>query len=64
MNYSILFVLALILTFLATVLILRKLIPILKSHKMGQKILRKAHPPWAGSRSSSRRSSSGSPPAW
>ena len=39
MNYSILFVLALILTFLATVLILRKLIPILKSHKMGQKIL-------------------------
>jgi phospho-N-acetylmuramoyl-pentapeptide-transferase len=39
MNYIILFVVALLLTFLLTVLILRKLIPILKSKKMGQTIL-------------------------
>lgn len=39
MNYNIMFVAALILTFAVTVLILRKLIPILRSHKMGQTIL-------------------------
>ena len=39
MNYIIMYVLALILTFVSTVLILKKLIPVLKSHKMGQKIL-------------------------
>lgn len=39
MNYNIMYVCALILTFVATVLISRKLIPILKSHKMGQTIL-------------------------
>ena len=39
MNYNIMYVCALILTFAATVLISRKLIPILKSHKMGQTIL-------------------------
>ena len=39
MNYIILFAVALLLTFLLTVLILRRLIPILKSRKMGQTIL-------------------------
>ena len=39
MNYKILFAASLILTFLLTVLISRKLIPALKSRKMGQKIL-------------------------
>lgn len=39
MNDNILFVAALIVTFLGTVLISRKLIPVLKSHKMGQTIL-------------------------
>ena len=39
MNYKILAAVALILTFLTTVLISRKLIPVLKSRKMGQKIL-------------------------
>jgi phospho-N-acetylmuramoyl-pentapeptide-transferase len=39
MNYNIMYVCALILTFVATVLISKKLIPILKSHKMGQTIL-------------------------
>lgn len=39
MNYKIMFVSALVLTFLFTVLISRKLIPALKSRKMGQKIL-------------------------
>ena len=39
MNYKILFAAALVLTFLFTVLISRKLIPALKSRKMGQKIL-------------------------
>ncbi len=39
MNYIIMYFSALILTFLSTVLILKKLIPILKSHKMGQRIL-------------------------
>ena len=39
MNYNIMYVIALILSFVATVLISRKLIPILKSHKMGQTIL-------------------------
>ncbi len=39
MNYKILFTVALVLTFLGTVLISRKLIPALKSRKMGQKIL-------------------------
>lgn len=39
MNYNILFVAALVVTFLGTVLISRKLIPILRSHKMGQRIL-------------------------
>ncbi len=39
MNYNILYVAALVLTFLGTVLLSKKLIPILKSHKMGQKIL-------------------------
>lgn len=39
MNYNIMFVAALILTFVITVLVSRKLIPILKSHKMGQTIL-------------------------
>jgi phospho-N-acetylmuramoyl-pentapeptide-transferase len=39
MNYKILYAAALILTFLVTVLISKKLIPVLKSHKMGQPIL-------------------------
>lgn len=39
MNDNILFVAALIVTFLGTVLISKKLIPVLKSHKMGQTIL-------------------------
>ena len=39
MNYSIMFVAAIIVVFTATVLILRKLIPVLKSKKMGQPIL-------------------------
>ncbi len=39
MNSKVLFVLALIITFAGTVLISRKLIPALKSRKMGQKIL-------------------------
>lgn len=39
MNYNIMYAVALVLTFLGTVLISKKLIPILKSHKMGQKIL-------------------------
>lgn len=39
MNYNIMYVIALALTFILTVLILKKLIPVLKSHKMGQKIL-------------------------
>jgi len=39
MNDNIIFAAALILTFLGTVLISRKLIPVLKSHKMGQTIL-------------------------
>ncbi len=39
MNYNIMYVCALILTFVVTVLISKKLIPILKSHKMGQTIL-------------------------
>jgi len=39
MNYKILFAAALVLTFLFTVLISKKLIPALKSRKMGQKIL-------------------------
>ncbi len=39
MNYNIMYVAALVLTFLGTVFISKKLIPILKSHKMGQKIL-------------------------
>ena len=39
MNYKILAICALIVTFLMTVLISKKLIPILKSKKMGQKIL-------------------------
>lgn len=39
MNYNIMYVIALVCTFLGTVLISRKLIPILKSHKMGQTIL-------------------------
>lgn len=39
MNYSIMFVAAIILVFVSTVLILRKLIPVLKSKKMGQPIL-------------------------
>ncbi len=39
MNYNIMYVCALVGTFLATVVISRYLIPVLKSHKMGQKIL-------------------------
>ncbi len=39
MNYNILYAAALLLTFGVTVLISHKLIPILKSHKMGQRIL-------------------------
>ena len=39
MNDNIMFAAALILTFGVTVLVSRKLIPILKSHKMGQTIL-------------------------
>ncbi len=39
MNYNILFVTALVITFIGTVLISKKLIPILKSKKMGQHIL-------------------------
>ena len=39
MTYNIMFVIALVVTFVLTVLILKKLIPVLKSHKMGQKIL-------------------------
>ncbi len=39
MNYKILFALALVLTFVLTVAVSRKLIPFLKSRKMGQKIL-------------------------
>ena len=39
MNDSIIFVAALVLTFIGTVLISKKLIPILKSRKMGQTIL-------------------------
>jgi len=39
MTYNIMYVIALIVTFVLTVLILKKLIPVLKSHKMGQKIL-------------------------
>jgi len=39
MNYNIMYVIALAFTFVLTVLILKKLIPVLKSHKMGQKIL-------------------------
>ena len=39
MNYNILFAAVLVLTFLSTVLISKKLIPILKSRKMGQTIL-------------------------
>lgn len=39
MNYKIMYAAALILTFGITVLVSRKLIPILKSHKMGQPIL-------------------------
>ena len=39
MNYSIMFVAAILLVFISTVLILRKLIPALKSKKMGQPIL-------------------------
>ena len=39
MNYNILFAAVLVMTFLSTVLISRKLIPILKSRKMGQTIL-------------------------
>jgi len=39
MNYNIMYVTALLLTFGATVLISHKLIPVLKSHKMGQRIL-------------------------
>ena len=35
MNYNIMYAVALVLTFLGTVLISKKLIPILKSHKMG-----------------------------
>ena len=39
MTTSILFIAALLVTFLVTVLVSRKLIPVLKSRKMGQKIL-------------------------
>ena len=39
MDYKIMFVLSLVVTFVLTVLISRKLIPALKSRKMGQKIL-------------------------
>lgn len=39
MSYKIIFILALVCTFILTVLISRKLIPILKSRKMGQTIL-------------------------
>ena len=39
MNYKILYAIALVVTFAATVGISRVLIPILKSKKMGQKIL-------------------------
>ena len=39
MNYKIMYVIALVLTLGITVLVSRKLIPILKSHKMGQTIL-------------------------
>lgn len=39
MNYSVIYIAALVLTFLITVLVSRKLIPALKSRKMGQKIL-------------------------
>jgi len=39
MSYKIVFILALVCTFILTVLISRKLIPVLKSRKMGQKIL-------------------------
>lgn len=39
MNYKLMFVAALLLTFILTVLISRKLIPVLKGRKMGQKIL-------------------------
>ena len=39
MDYRILFASALILTFVLTVLISRRLIPVLQSHKMGQRIL-------------------------
>ena len=39
LNYNVMFVAALALTFLGTVLISKKLIPILKSKKMGQRIL-------------------------
>lgn len=39
MNYNIMYVSALVLTFIGTVAVSRWLIPILKSHKMGQKIL-------------------------
>ncbi len=39
MNYNIMYVITLILTFVASVLISRKLIPVLKSRKMGQTIL-------------------------
>ena len=39
MNYKIMAAVALIVTFVLTVLISKKLIPVLKSRKMGQKIL-------------------------
>ena len=39
MNYSIIYIAAAVLTFLITVLVSKKLIPVLKSHKLGQKIL-------------------------
>lgn len=39
MNYKIMYAAALVLTFVITVLVSKKLIPVLKSHKMGQTIL-------------------------
>ncbi len=39
MNYNVMYIIAVLMTFMITVLISRKLIPALKSHKMGQRIL-------------------------
>ena len=51
MNYNIMFVSTVILVFAVTVLILKKLIPVLKSKKMGQPIL-EIGPRWHKSHSS------------